>query len=375
MSRRWFPLLAALLMVSIGLVAAEVFTRALFRYNTPDTVRENTLQYASAVYARHLLVPNQRIDVDAAWGLRAAQETSGREFHINALGYRGPDATPTKPPGRCRIVIVGGSAVFDTWATEGNDWPRLTEKRLHELGRRQVEVINAGIPGHSSADAAGRLYTQLWMYEPDFVLLYNAWNDIKYFSTLSPERPLIAETRSYAPAEDPFQRYRGTLDWLLSSSQLYVKLRTRYFRTKYDVGSEGLQEGGDLADSFPEWGVEQYRIDLAAFVAAAHHAGAIPVMLTQATLAVSGASESDRERIAYEYVGLDHDTLVRAFDSCTESMRTIAKKEDVLLLDVAASLSGRSELFRDHVHATAEGSRALARLTADFLAPLVAGCP
>jgi hypothetical protein len=79
----------------------------------------------------------------------------------------------------------------DPSENETRDWPHLIERFLRDEGYK-VEVINAGIPGHASFDALGRLYSQLWIYQPDYVLLYNIWNDIKYFRSLGPENPLIS---------------------------------------------------------------------------------------------------------------------------------------------------------------------------------------
>ena len=44
-----------------------------------------------------------------------------------------------------------------------------------------LKSINAGIPGHSSAESVGRLFAEGHAFSPDFVLLYNTWNDLKFF--------------------------------------------------------------------------------------------------------------------------------------------------------------------------------------------------
>ena len=54
--------------------------------------------------------------------------------------------------------------------------------KVSEGKGHHVEVINAGIPGHTSGDSLGRLYTEIWQWKPDYVIMYEAWNDIKYFN-------------------------------------------------------------------------------------------------------------------------------------------------------------------------------------------------
>jgi hypothetical protein len=97
-------------------------------------------------------------------------------------------------------VIVGGSSVFDANARDaseeaGRDWPHLAEGFLKRSGYSDVDVINAGAPGHATFDSLGRLYSQIWIYQPDYVLLYNCWNDVKYFRVVTPEQPLITPFR------------------------------------------------------------------------------------------------------------------------------------------------------------------------------------
>jgi len=372
---RRFNLLALVLAIVVTLLFGELMVRLLFRYNTPDTIRENSLQYLPAIFARHRLAPGQELAVDEAWGLRAGQEKTGRTMVINRRGYRGEDFTSAKAPGSCRVVVAGGSAVFDVGADAGEDWPHLLELELRRAGHGEVEVINAGVPGHASFDALGRLYSELWTFEPDFLLLYTAWNDVKYFTHLSRDAPLLTLYEPHDERADPFRYYRGPVDRFLARSQLYVKLRNQYYVWKVGVGSEGRMEEAAPADSYDPLALRQYRLHLELFVDAARNVGAVPVLMTQATLIDADATEEDRERIAYGYQGLTHRALVRAFDDCHRTVREVAAAKEVPVIDTAERLAGRSELFSDHVHTTVEGSRTLARTVAELLAPhLEAGC-
>ena len=71
---------------------------------------------------------------------------------------------------------------------DGNDWPSRIQANLNRDGKATIEVINAGIPSLASFDSVGRLYTEGHLFNPDCVILYNAWNDIKYFSRELPPR-------------------------------------------------------------------------------------------------------------------------------------------------------------------------------------------
>ena len=62
MRRRRMAYVAVALGFAVALAVAEIGARVLFRYNTPHTVRENSLQYEPSVFARHVLRPGQEVD-------------------------------------------------------------------------------------------------------------------------------------------------------------------------------------------------------------------------------------------------------------------------------------------------------------------------
>jgi lysophospholipase L1-like esterase len=303
---------------------------------------------------------------------------AGQKYFINGIGYRGPEIAPRKRPSVQRVIIVGGSSVFDqnmtdSTATQGRDWPHRVERFLKEDGFKNVEVINAGVPGHASFDALGRLYSQLWMYKPDYILFYEAWNDIKYFRDLAPERPLIVRYAPFNPGSNVFTEYQGWWDHLLSGSQLYVKLRNRYYEWATQgwsrrIGGEGVAPEGRYQSTLSAFAIEQYRVDVEMIVDLARNIGARPILITQATLVSPRNTEKERSLISYEYQLLTHSALVQAFDATYQVLRSVGSEKAVPVLDLAKDLNGRGEFFTDHVHLTAKGSEEVARRVAQSLA-------
>lgn len=343
---------------------------------TPDTMRKNSLEYQAAIFSRS--VYPQR-----------TQYAEGGRVKINRLGYRGKDFDIDKKAGVIRVVCLGGSQVLDGAQKEGKDWPALLEVKLQERGIN-AEVINAGVAGNASCDSLGRLYTEIWMLKPDYLLVCHAWNDLKYFKNLNPEKSLL---RSIHPPQfvnkngeqlvwNPYIYYTGRFDKFMCHSQLYVRLRNRYWSFKLGtIGFEGLLTGkikttksnsGGVSkkekELSHEWAIQQYTLNMQLIVESAKAIGAIPVLLTQPRLATADTSAAQRERIAYEYVGLSHKKLVDAFNSCDQALIGIAKEKNILVIDTKA-ITGNAGLFRDHVHLSAEGSERLAELVADQLLP------
>jgi lysophospholipase L1-like esterase len=100
--------------------------------------------------------------------------------NVNASGFRGHPVEVAKADGVLRVMVVGGSTVFDS-TVDGDDqaWPARLE---HHLGcllpNRKVEVINAGVPGYVMLDNLIRLQSELYEFKPDILVLYQAHNDL-----------------------------------------------------------------------------------------------------------------------------------------------------------------------------------------------------
>lgn len=356
-----------------GVLLVELGVRLLLPFYTPEVARRHAITYEQRVYAGYLMTGHGRlVDLDRAkaWGLKGVPRPSERQIFISENGYRGPGFEVRKPRGTYRIVVIGGSAVFDQNVSDASgsirsSWPHRIEAHLAEAGFDHVEVINAGIPGQTSADSLARLYTQLWTYAPDMVAVYHGWNDFKFYHRIgvSPETPLIDRVLPYDPRTNPFLYYRGGLDRLLATSQVYVQLRTRYFAWRWQPSYEGaVPQGIETAGSYGPYGPRQHRLNLTLISEAARAIGAEPVIIKQATLAAPGNSTAELERIGYEFISLTHAAIVSAFGESYASIDRIGVASDVLVVDPTRDMNGHGEYFSDHVHLTPAGSRQLALL-------------
>jgi lysophospholipase L1-like esterase len=103
----------------------------------------------------------------------------GLTFH-NSLGYRNNEFPLEKPNGTFRIVALGGSSTYDV-SIEDNEktFTAQLEKRLKdEYGYKQVQVINAGVPGYNSWEMLVNLEFRVIDLNPDLVIIYEGTNDV-----------------------------------------------------------------------------------------------------------------------------------------------------------------------------------------------------
>jgi hypothetical protein len=355
-----FTLMVTAAALVLGLAAAEVLVRLTSPggYVTPEILKGRNLQYSPALFARHVF-PQREVRA-------LIKEVDNKiEYYINERGYRGRAFSVPKPGGVIRIMIYGGSAAFDINLPEGQDWPHRIETILRQRGYPEVEVINAGTPGHASFDSFGRFFSEGHLFEPDYVISYNEWNDIKYFRS---DRPLLREFKPFCLADDPRLNYRNGFDrFLCEHSQFYVRLRWRYYSWRLGVKSQGAVPRGPYASEITGTALKQYYLTQVMFVESARAAGAVPILMTEARLTTADNTESQRARIEYDYVKLDHEMLVRAYEEVERRLHKISAEKGVELIDVARDLNGRDEFFADVVHLTPAGSEALAQGTAQRL--------
>jgi lysophospholipase L1-like esterase len=356
-----FAFILFVLIILFTILCFEIYAHIFRKYDTPSQVKEKSLQYERSLFARHMF-PQKEQRVNALWSPRKKEYT---ELFVNKKGYRGPDFSANKDDETIRIMIFGGSQVFSIYDSEGKDWPHQVENILKNNGFLNVEVINAGTPGHASFDSLGKLFAEGHVFMPDYVIIDNAWNDIKLFRF---NEPLLRSRPPSKAPDDPRVNYQGFIDYVLSeNSQLYIRLRSRYYNWKYNIDVEGAIPEGDIDNEIHEIGLRQYRLNMEMFVDLARNIGAVPILMTQPRLVALNISEEDKSVIAYDHFKLDHQTLCYAFEKTDEIIRSVAESKNALLIDASEGITGKREYFLDGIHTSAEGSYNLALVTANRL--------
>jgi lysophospholipase L1-like esterase len=104
---------------------------------------------------------------------------NGKTFH-NSLGYRNHEFSLEKPSGVYRIVALGGSSTYDVRIEDNAaTFTAQLERLLREdYGYRNVQVINAGVPGYNSWEILVNLEFRVLDLDPDLVIIYEGTNDV-----------------------------------------------------------------------------------------------------------------------------------------------------------------------------------------------------
>lgn len=339
----------------VAFLLGEMLVRKFSKtgYMTPEILKNLSLQYEGSIFSRTVF-PRKEQNVKGG---------NGAYLHINSKGYRGRDFEVVKPKGMVRIIFYGGSSVFDINVSEGKDWPHRVEDILKSRGFSNIEVINAGTPSHASFDSLGRLFAEGHIFSPDYVVLYNAWNDIKYFRT---DEPILRFFKPYIESLDPLLNYQNSIDrFLCEHSQLYVRLRTRYYSWRLKRTDQGIEPAGEYLDKVSDLQLTQYKLNLEMFIDLARNIGCIPILMTQARLVTENNIGSQKSLIHYQSAKLTHQAIYESFKKADDIIKDIAKRKNVYLIDASRELTGKAEYFRDEVHTTEKGSEEVAKIVAE----------
>ena len=293
-------------------------------------------------------------------------DTSG---HINAMGLRGLERTAAKPSGVFRIVCVGGSTTFGAGILgDENTYPARLEAVLSAARPDlAIEVLNAGVPGYTTAENVIYLSLRLLDLQPDLVVLYEGYNDFKpnrypgFQSDYSHWRD-----RSVAPAPS----------WLDLHSRLYTKMRSLADRFVRDPSARmrDPRSGERMRryDTVSDEGLAAFRRNLRTMIAAARSVGAQAAVATYAHPCTEGNLRDHPDLLKYlpEYLpNLTFAGARDAFDKYNEAAREVARDEEISLIDAAVAIPPDPDLFVDHVHFNAAGADRFARVVAGAIEP------
>lgn len=106
------------------------------------------------------------------------------DVHINGSGFRGPEFEREKKPGTLRVITLGASSTFGYHDRDDETYPHYLRDTLeqylvhHNCGAyTAVEVINFGIPHHTSENIVALFEAEALPLHPDVVTFYEGIND------------------------------------------------------------------------------------------------------------------------------------------------------------------------------------------------------
>jgi hypothetical protein len=303
-----------------------------------------------------------------------------RKWKLNALGFRGPEIAPGKPPQVRRVLVSGASETFGLYESSEHEYPRLLEALMQrEIERRcgssigTVQVINAAHAGLSLptvVDTIGALASRL---QADLVVYYPT--PAQYLTDDAPVRaePDRSGRDTSLPAWNALYPRGGRRAWTSVKALVPALLEIGIRRREIDRVVATKPAGWRFAD-VPGERLEQYRRDLRSLIAVVQSAQARPVLVTHVHAFRGALDTSDRRRLAqWEFFyPRASGSVILAFESAAgEATRQVASRDGVPLIDLARAFPRSDDAFADFAHFTDTGARSVASILAPPLVDLL----
>ena len=96
----------------------------------------------------------------------------GVVYKINSFGFRDKELNSDYVKDRkYRILCVGDSITFGEGVSTNKTYPKLLEKELRSKFSKNIEVLNAGVPGYNTYDELLYIKNYLIKLSPDMIIL------------------------------------------------------------------------------------------------------------------------------------------------------------------------------------------------------------
>jgi lysophospholipase L1-like esterase len=266
---------------------------------------------------------------------------------VNSLGFRGADISTRKADNTVRIFCLGGSSTWGFHLNEGQTWPDRLRDQLGASFPNRVEVINAGVPGYTTFQSLINFQTSILDHDPDIVIVYHVWNDLKYWPELSPDRN-FSDTFLAKDLHEP-----GTWTRLFHSFHSLVLARAAMRKLNGSSGEPSPQVRPARRNL--SYGRDIYRRNLLNLLATAK-ANGVRVMLANELTLIRPDTTSAEDRSIMWF--LPKPAMIRALDEADQVLRELAagsSDSDVTFVDVRRQVPANLENLMDHIHPTATG--------------------
>jgi lysophospholipase L1-like esterase len=171
-------LIRGVLILLVGLLTLEAAAEVAYR-----TLKGKWYWHDRQISFRGMVQPHPFFG--ACLTASITQERNGVRITHNSFRCRGPEFQRPKPPGKVRIVTLGGSTTYCAGVSDDATWQHFLSQQLGT----NYEVINMGAPGGTSVETLAQTALLFSDVQPDIAIYYLGWNDaqVQHVKNLRPD--------------------------------------------------------------------------------------------------------------------------------------------------------------------------------------------
>lgn len=328
----------------VGLLAFEVSSLVALRVNYGYLIYDETLNPNAWIFEEHPYV--------VALPIGGRKYTvQGLEIEHNSLGFRGAEFTNKGT--KKRVVTIGGSTTYCVDVSNSDTWPARLEKLLGD----GYEVLNLGIPAHSTAEHLYLLGSLVPRLEPDIIIMQVGLNDMHCMH--SPDiSPVLNKCHTTLFSNSVGQCFVTKLPRLASVRAVVSMMQNIGFAPKCPKDPVTRIEIKDLDPRV----VDAFNAQTTSLVSIGKGMNAKVILVPQVGFSAAElASGGYRWWTPY----LDQASLGNLLKAFNDELRRVAQATGVSYVESVNYTSWGDDLFVDASHLSGEGNQKLASLISE----------
>ena len=289
-------------------------------------------------------VPHHYLCYQLAPGYNSVDKKTRHDDH----GFRGNKYSKDKIKGTFRVFCLGASTTYTIRVRDdGKTYPARMGYHLKQMyPNKDIEVINAGVGGYTSAENFINLCFKVLDWQPDLFVVYHTHND------LNPRfRPYIQA--DYTGYRKVWYDSSSFLNNMMKASLFFrvIHSKVRILRNMSILDITTVPKDKD----FQEQALERIDRNSAkffennllnmAFVAKGHN---IPGLFVTGAYAFDFYSKDKESKYCKAYT--------KGIEEHNEVVRRVAQKTGSYFFDFDKEMPKKREYFFDHVHVTEQGA-------------------
>ena len=263
------------------------------------------------------------------------------------------------------LAFIGGSTTECMYVDAEKRFPYLVGKSLSNnvnKSQRKVNSINAGVSGNDSLNSINAYLNKVVPIKPDIAVLMHNINDLStllhegsYWNNNDFRSPIIYEDKS-------LKAFFKTA--LPNSFELLHRVKSKLTGPVDEFAHDrGKTKTPDEQNMY-----RLFEANLEIFISISKSKNITPILMTQANRFTEKPDQVVISRFkTLENLSINYQQFKKLFDGMNNSVRKVAAKHNVSLIDLAKEIPPSKEFIVDTVHFNAKGSELVAKLIAERL--------
>jgi lysophospholipase L1-like esterase len=268
--------------------------------------------------------------------------TGSYSVQFNQKGYRSPEFSISKPQNTIRIVAMGDSCTMGWGVEDSETYSSRLQNLLQGKSDKRVEVINAGVLGHTSFQGVHQLRTRITELTPDVVIISYNWNDHLPAIDMGQGQPVPDKLL-------PTGNLTGRLASSLADLRSYQLMQYLLWKTTKRTTPE-TKSTKEQSEELVRVSLTDYEQNLESMMKITREHHIIPVLMNQPRRTTRLPNRPELKK----YI-----VMQAAYN---QTMKRVAQRHNRTYIDIqpAFSKEGELEVFLDLVHPTPKGHSLIA---------------